>query len=85
MKKPITTPIGKTIYRNNKTGIQVVYDSKGDYFRIEDTNKVGKRRRLDLNGNDMSNKIVNGKQVGRSKDEYESVTHFKNIGKWEDK
>ena len=75
---PVTTNTGKLIYTNEKTGIQVVYDKSGDYFRIEDTNIAGKRRYLNLDGNNMSNKVVDGKQMGRSKDEYETITHFKN-------
>jgi len=75
---PVTTNTGKTIYRNDNTGIQVVHDTSGDYFRIEDTNIAGKRRYLDLDGNNVSNKVVDGKQMGRSKDEYEAMTHFKN-------
>ncbi len=76
---PKTTDSGKIIYKNTETGIQIVYDSKGNYFRIEDTNKVGKRRYLDLDGKDVSNKIENGKQKGRSGPEYEAITHFYNI------
>ncbi|MDO5560510.1 MAG: hypothetical protein Q4F95_13100 [Oscillospiraceae bacterium] len=76
---PTTTASGKTIYTDSKTGIQIVHDTKGNYFRIEDTNKVGKRRYLGLDGKDMSNKVQNGKQIGRSKAEYEWVTHFNNI------
>jgi len=75
---PITTKTGKIIYRNDNTGIQVVYDKSGDYFRIEDTKIKGRRRYLDAEGNSVSNKIVNGKQMGRTKDEYETITHFKN-------
>ena len=74
-----TTASGKTIYTNSETGIQILYDTKGNYFRIEDTNKVGKRRYLGLDGKDMSNKVENGRQLGRSKAEYEAVTHFNNI------
>ena len=43
----------------------------------DDTNKVGKRRYLD--GKDVSNKIENGKQMGRSGLEYEAITHFYNM------
>ncbi|NJK83588.1 MAG: hypothetical protein HC912_06970, partial [Saprospiraceae bacterium] len=38
------TSTGKTIYKNNDTGIQVVFDDAGNYFRIEDTNILSKRR-----------------------------------------
>ena len=76
---PTTTSSGKTIYTNPETGIQIVHDTTGNYFRIEDTNKLGKRRYLGLDGKDMSNKVENGKQIGRSKEEYERATHFNNI------
>ncbi len=74
--KPVTTSSGKTLLKNEDTGIQVVYDKSGNYFRIEDTTLTGKRRYLDLDGNNVSNKIVDGKQIGRTKDEYEAITHF---------
>lgn len=69
---------GKIIYSDKKSKIQIVYDVNGNYFRIEDLTKKGKRRYLDINGKNTSNKIENGKQKGRSKDEYEALTHFKN-------
>ncbi|SHN16823.1 DUF6443 domain-containing protein [Chitinophaga sp. CF418] len=68
----------KTMYRNNETGIQVVEDNKGNYFRIENTNLSWDRRYLDLDGTIPNNKVINGKQKGRSKPEYQNVTHFKN-------
>ncbi|WBW97309.1 RHS repeat-associated core domain-containing protein [Oceanirhabdus sp. W0125-5] len=77
--KPVITDKGKMIYTNSETGIQVVYDTKGDYFRIEDTSRPRGRNYLDLDGNDMNNKVVNGKQMGRNKKEYQMVTHFNNI------
>ncbi|UKB78205.1 RHS repeat domain-containing protein [Chryseobacterium sp. MEBOG07] len=74
-----TTATGKTIYNNSETGLQVVYDNAGDYFRIEDTNLSGRRTYLDLDGNLPNNKTVNGRQQGRSQNEYNQVTHFNNI------
>jgi hypothetical protein len=74
-----TTAKGKTIYNNSETGVQVVYDNNGNYFRIEDTNLSGKRNYLDMNGNVPNNKTVNGKAAGRSQSEYNQVTHFNNI------
>ena len=74
--KGIKTFTGKIIYKNNKTGIQVVYDEAGKYFRIEDTKLTGNRKYLDLNGNIPNNKIVNGKQMGRTKSEYNEVHIF---------
>ncbi|MBS5305756.1 phage minor capsid protein [Clostridium sp.] len=69
---------GKILYKSDISNIQIVYDANGNYFRIEDLNLKGKRRYLDINGNNVSNKIENGKQKGRSKEEYEALTHFKN-------
>ncbi|SFM92195.1 RHS repeat-associated core domain-containing protein [Chitinophaga sp. YR627] len=68
----------KTFFLNEESGIQVVYDNLGDYFRIENTRLSGKRTYLDMNGRIPNNKIVNGKQMGRNQSEYEQVTHFKN-------
>lgn len=72
------TDKGKIIYKSKETKIQIVYDTKGRYFRIEDTSKKSARRYLDLDGNDVSNKIENGRTMGRNKSEYQSITHFKN-------
>ena len=69
---------GKVIYSNNETGVSIVYDKNGNYFRIEDTTKPRGRNYLDINGNDMNNEIVNGKQRGRNRADYQRVTHFNN-------
>ncbi|AJA50069.1 phage minor capsid protein 2 [Clostridium pasteurianum DSM 525 = ATCC 6013] len=69
---------GKILYMSNDSNIQIVYDIKGNYFRIQDLSIKGKRSYLDLQGNNPTNKIVDGKQKGRSKEEYEPLTHFKN-------
>lgn len=71
----------KTLYLNSETGIQIVYDNLGDYFRIENTTLKGDRIYLDFTGKVPNNKIVNGKQMGRNQREYNMVTHFKNIDK----
>ena len=77
---PSQTSTGKTIYKNNTTGKQVVYDSDGNYFRIEDTNLSGRRVYTDINGDPIPNNItVNGKQMGLSQSEYNRLTHFNNI------
>ena len=68
----------KVLYKNPETGIDVVYDPAGNYFRIENTKLTGKRKYLDLESKIPNNKISNGKQTGRSQGEYEEVTHFKN-------
>ena len=74
----IHTKTGKIIHKNRQTGIEVVYDKEGDYFTIIDPSISGKRKYLDLDGNIPNNKTLpNGKQVGRSKEEYREATHFK--------
>lgn len=79
--KPIVTSKGKILYHNPKTGISVVYDKNGNYFRIEDTTQLGSRNYLDMDGNDMNNEVVNEKACGRSKSDYQKVTHFNNTDK----
>lgn len=62
----------KSIYTNNKTGTRVIYDKKGDYFRIQD--KEG--HYLDLNGNRVN---VPSNLSGKEASNYvKKNTHFKN-------
>ena len=75
---PVETSTGNLVYSNNNTGINVVYDKAGNYFRIENTNIAGSRRYLDLNGNTLYNKVVDGKTMGIPKGEYQQSTHFNN-------
>lgn len=42
---------GKRIYTYRETGIEVVQDTSGKYFRIFDTNVKGRRAYLDIDGN----------------------------------
>ena len=76
--KGMKTSTGKTIYRDSDTGIQIVVDDAGRYFRIENSNLTGKRRYLDLNGSVPNNKTLKGKTMGRSQKEYNQATHFNN-------
>ena len=69
---------GKIIYSSKESKYNIVYDVNGDYFRIEDTSKVGKRRYVDSDGKDVSNMTIAGRTFGRSKADYERLTHFKN-------
>ena len=62
----------------------ILYDTKGDYFRIEDTesvdprtNKPNKRRYTDYEGNDVSMKWYKGKLVPEDDEVYERKTHFR--------
>ncbi len=79
--EPVVTSKGKFIYNNQETGISVVYDKNGNYFRIEDTTRPRGRNYLDIDGNDMNNEVVNGKTRGRSRADYQRVTHFNNSDK----
>jgi hypothetical protein len=73
-----TTEKGKKIYKNPETGIEIVEDLKGNYFRIFDPSKPGRRKYLDLTGNVPNNKALpNGKQIGITQSEYNEITHFK--------
>ena len=76
--RPVVTSSGKIVYTNTQTHISIVYDPNGNYFRIEDTSRPRGRNYLDIDGNDMNNVIIDGKQRGRSKSEYQQATHFKN-------
>ena len=71
------TNSGKRIYTHPDTGVQVVEDITGSYFRINDPSLSGKRTYLDLDGFVPNNKILeSGKQLGRTQSEYNEVTHF---------
>ncbi len=72
-----TTASGKKIYKNPTTGIEIVEDLNGGYFRINDPSQTGKRSYLSLEGVVPNNKISpSGKQMGRTQSEYNEATHF---------
>lgn len=77
-KKTENRKAGKIFYEKEKGRYQVVYDRKGDYFRIYDKQA---RHYVGINGESVLNKTVNGKTTGRSQEEFESLTHFKNSDK----
>lgn len=54
-RKSFTAFSSKEIYNNPKTGKQLVYDTDGNYFRIEYTTLTGKRVYTDINGNQIPN------------------------------
>ncbi len=67
----------KTIFENRTDGMQVMYDLSGNYFRINNSNINSSRSFVGLNGENVSNKTLpNGSQMGRSKVEYQQVSHF---------
>lgn len=77
-----TTEKGKKIYKNPETGVEIVEDLNGGYFRIYDPSKPEKRKYLDLSGNIPNNKTLpNGKKTGMTQSEYNEITHFKKSAK----
>jgi RHS repeat-associated protein len=76
---PVNTDTGKILYTNAETGVQVVYDPNGKYFRIENTNHTGPRAYTNINGEIQNNVIENGSSRGMSQSEYNASTHFLNI------
>lgn len=73
------TEKGKIFYESKESNYGIAYDNRGDYFRIYDKRKKGVRQYVDIMGNDVANECVNGKWRGRSKSDYQRITHFKNI------
>ena len=71
---------GKIIFSRDDSNITVVYDTNEDYFRIQDKSISQKKRSayLDIDGNNAQNIIENGKQRGRTKQEFQRDTHFLN-------
>ena len=68
----------KVFYTNKKEGLQIVVDVKGLYCRLRDLNNHTRRPYLDINGNNANNYTdKSGKTKGRSKEDYEKVTHFR--------
>lgn len=53
--KPVVTSKGKIIYNNLETGIGVVYDKNGNYFRIEDTTRPRRLFIVEQKNNEFSN------------------------------
>jgi hypothetical protein len=74
-------PIEEPFVPNNSRGYEVIYDKEGDYFRIRDMRLPGRRVFVDFGGQVPNNKVENGRVSGRTQDEYNQVTHFKNIDK----
>lgn len=70
----------KIIYSSSETTLTIVYDSKYDYFRIQDTSKKGIMSYMDINGKPIPQNIKadNGKERGLPKDERKRLTHFLN-------
>ncbi|HVE84138.1 MAG TPA: hypothetical protein VND93_14875 [Myxococcales bacterium] len=78
-----TTASGKTIYANPSTGLQVVYDRAGNYFRIENPAANGPTRYLDQFGKPIppNTPVVGPKgttMTGVPADVRNALTHFLN-------
>lgn len=75
------TASGKSIYRNPETGIQVVYDNDGKYFRVENPAAQGTGRYLDQFGKPIPNNVPLVRpdkiaQTGVPGDVRDAITHF---------
>lgn len=71
---------GKVFYDDPDSRYQVVYDRRGNYFRVKDKESTARKKRyVGLDGESMLNKTENGRTIGRSDEEYEKATHFDNI------
>ena len=78
------TESGKTLYTNPATGMQVVYDNAGKYFRVEDTTVTGPLRYTDQFGKPIPNNVPlikqsNTTQIGVPPDVRNALTHFTDI------
>ena len=57
-----------------------MYDTNGNYFRIQDTNLSGSRVYMDINGSVIpNNQVINGTQSGIPSSQYQQMIHFNNI------
>lgn len=66
----------KRIYRGKDCS--VIEDINYNYFRIQDNRLKGKRSYVLTDGTNPSNELVNGHLQGRSRADYEKITHFRN-------
>ncbi len=69
----------KVIFQADGSYLQVICDVAAGSCRLRDTTITTSRCYLDINGNPVdNNKILpNGKKTGRSKAEYNALTHFR--------
>lgn len=68
----------KIVFRTPGSDIEIVCDVRGGYCRLKDASITSRRCYLDINGNVPGNKTLpNGKQIGRTKYEYNVMTHFR--------
>jgi RHS repeat-associated protein len=77
------TASGKVIYTHPETGVQVVHDVAGNYFRVENPAAIGSRRYLDQFGKLIPDNVPLVKprgstEIGVPKDVRNALTHFNN-------
>ena len=77
---------GKIIYSRPDSNVTVVFDTKGNYFRVQDSSISPRKRSayLDIDGRPAQNIVENGKTRGRTKDEFQRDTHFLNTDQEEE-
>lgn len=71
----------KKYYDSRDNSFVVVEDIYGQYFRIYDKTKKGRRTYVGLYGEDLNNTVISGRTVGRSQSEYNAASHFINTDK----
>jgi filamentous hemagglutinin len=76
-------PSGKVIYTNPDTGLRVVYDPAGNYFRVENPALAGELRYMDQFGKPTPKNVPLVKpgrttQTGVPPDVRKALTHFTN-------
>lgn len=69
----------KITFQADNSNLQIVCDVAAGSCRLRDTSIKGRRSYLDINGNPVSNNKIlpSGKQIGRPKEEYNAMTHFR--------
>jgi hypothetical protein len=72
-----TTETGKVLIRGAASDVQIVVDPRGGYFRIQKLSLTGRRVYLDMDGNVLLNRTVNGRTSGIPNAEYNELTHFR--------
>ena len=69
----------KIIFQADGSNLEVVCDVSAGSCRLKDTSISTSRCYLDINGHSVDNNktLPNGKKTGRSKAEYNEMTHFR--------
>lgn len=69
----------KVIFQSKGSNIEIVCDVSAGSCRLKDSSITTSRCYLDINGNRVDNNktLPSGKKTGRSKAEYNEITHFR--------